>query len=103
MGRTGREADSECAAAIEFACNSNDTAVQFHQLLDQCQSDTRTLVTAATRAFDAMKTFEQVGQLQLGNPNARIPYFELNIPIRFSQCDSDLAIKCKLESIGKQV
>src|SRR5215510_14469972 len=91
--------DDESTAAIDFTFNSHVSAVQLYQFLDQRQANSRSFVTAAARAFHAVKTFENVRQCFRRYAGARVSYGEFNHLTNLLEFGNSFAAQRELESV----
>src|SRR5688572_31559943 len=103
MTGTGGNADDKRTPTVDFPHNTDRPAVQFHQLLDQRESDPRTLITASACTSYAVKAFEQMLQLVFRDTSASVAYREFNTITFLCWRDLYLAFECKFESVRKKI
>src|SRR3981189_2890313 len=87
-----------------LAFDPNLAAVQAHQFLHECETDSRALVSAAALTFDAMESFEHPRQLRLGNADTAVFHNEHGVgTIGGVDRDFDPAFQREFECIGDEV
>src|SRR5215469_11888247 len=97
---TPRNPYSECAADTNGALHPHTAAVQFHQFLNECQSDSCAFVCPGASALDAMKAFEHPLAMLFGNSHARVADQQFDCAVHRFQRNRNLALERKLEGVG---
>ena len=100
MRRAGGNTDRKRAAASHLTGDAHRTAVQFHQFLDERQTDSRSFVTTAARAFHAMKPFEEMREELWVDPLARIGDLNLRLRTRRAEPNLDLPDQAGWWTVG---
>ena len=83
-----------------LAFDPNLAAVQAHQFLHECETDSRALVSAAALTFDAMESFEHARQLRFGNADTAVFHNEHCVGTIGVDCNLDPAVQREFECIG---
>ena len=86
-----------------LAFDPNLAAVQAHQFLHECETDSRALVSAAALIFDAMESFEHARQLRFGNADTAVFHNEHCVGTIGVDCNLDPAVQREFECIGDEV
>src|SRR5581483_7584432 len=99
------ERDRYCKRATHTwgALQAHRPTMQFRELVNQRQSNAGSLVCSGTRALDAMKALENALLFILRNAHAGVSHREFHTVVYSFKCNSNLAVKGELESIGEKI
>ena len=84
-------AQPRCRPAAALARDTDGAGVELRQLLHQGEPDARALVGPRSRAQHPMKALEDVGQLIVGNPDARVANRQLHFDRRPARSDTAIS------------
>ncbi len=103
MRGTERQADGEGGAATFGAFGGDAAAMQFHQLLHQCQPDAAALVRASPRGLDAVESFEQARHLGGGHTDPGVRHGDHRVCTLPSDSHGDGAVERELQCVRQEV
>src|SRR5690348_14885201 len=95
--------DTETAAVIDDAFNTDATAMQFYQLTHQRQPNAGTFMGSASTAGDAIKAIENAWQFSFRNADTSITDFNGYIRRVFAEAHRNLTREGELQRVGDQV
>jgi hypothetical protein len=98
-----RDLNLECAAFIDRTRDRDRAAMQFDEFLHQRKPDARTFVRAAAAVFDAVKAFEDIGQLFRWNADAGVFNGEFRLTVDLHQSNRYAALQRELECVADQI
>src|SRR5262245_27356461 len=85
-----------------MAVDVNEAAVNLHQLVHECEPDTRPLVRSRLRVRDPMEAFEDVWKLVTGDADPGVLNNQLGHAVSHAGADANLASKGVLERIREE-
>src|SRR5215469_11556490 len=95
--------DCKGAALIKRALDPHTAAVQFDQLLNECQSDSCAFMSPRAHALDAMKALEHPLALFAGDSHACVADLQFHCAVYSLQCERNLALERELQGVGEQI
>src|SRR5579862_6819065 len=100
MGAAERKRDGKDAALGHTAAHFNRAAMQFHQILDERQTDSGAFVGSSPGAFDAMKALEDMRYFLFRYADAGVRDREYRVIALGLNTHRHTAYKGELEGIG---
>ncbi len=95
--------DGKRRPPASLARDPHSPAMQLHQFLNQCQTNSRSFDRPGLRTLHPMEAVEHLGQLHLGNPDAGVFNRQDGLLSIEAQGDPDFSFEGKFEGIGDEV
>src|SRR5665213_591619 len=103
MRRASRQRDRDGCADIHGAGSHDRSAMEFHQLLHERESDAGPFVRARTRIGNPMEPLEYMRKLLWCDANARVMHRQHYAPVLGEHAHHNLSFESVLERIGEQI
>src|SRR5262245_15550267 len=103
MRRPRRDRDGERRALADLAVDGDAAAVELHELAHEGEPDPGPFVRPSFRPAHAMEALEDVRELVVRDPDARVPDREPDLPVLLRERDRDATLERELEGVREEV
>src|SRR5688572_1224169 len=98
-----RNYDCKCAALVRLAVDTNRTAMQSHQFLNQREPNTCTFMRSAASRSYPVKALEHMRHVLRRNAGPRVPNEQFHVLAGLPQSDFDFSVESELQCVRKKI